>query len=206
MSLIMDALNKARQERQAAQRAKSTPPDAAATEPVAFSRPLEPETAVAGNAEGVGNSVFIGETEFLELIRGAEASASVPYEPAEPARDNLFSRKWLSQLTLIFALSAAIILSVTTVSRYWVIESEILKNALPDSPAHMTGELMGAALPGNFSIQGILWDAKDPIALIGTKTLRPGDLWNGHRLLSIQPDEVTILDATGIQHQIKVQA
>ncbi len=213
MSLIMDALNKARQERQAAQHAKSASPEAIAAEAVASSRAIEPETVpapntAAGNSEGMGNSVFIGETEFLDLIRGADARTSAAYEPAESSHSNLFSRKWISQLTLICALSAAIILSVTTLSRFWVIESEIFKKALPNSqtPRIAAGDSGGVSLPANFSIQGILWDAEDPIVLIGNKTLRAGDLWNGHQLLSIQPDGVTILDAAGMRHQIKVQA
>ena len=53
-----------------------------------------------------------------------------------------------------------------------------------------TGELSG------FSLAGILWDERDPIAMINGQPVRAGDELEGYRIVSIGRDRVSLSDGT----------
>ncbi len=172
MSLIMAALNKVRQE-------------AAPVEPVAPPQtPALPETPDTP-------SVFINEEELIRLMQQRHPVSPI-LRKGKPAARLLW---WLPVLGGV----AALFFLVQFISGFWVIESQVQRSVLDETPGKVMAS-MGPTVPGfnpAARLEGIFFDDKDPLCLIDGKILRAGDQWQNYEIVRIQPSEVTLVNPEG---------
>lgn len=79
---------------------------------------------------------------------------------------------------------------------------EELKEKNPFQPEHLTS--LGNERKTVTQLKGILWDSRNPVAIIGENVVKEGDTFDGKKVIKINPDSV-ILEEQGEQVTLELE-
>jgi hypothetical protein len=186
MSIVLKALEKAQKEK-----------NTKIPKPIIEASPLEPLAHFSNNEESTVTIIRIDEQPKLQQIEN-HISKTNPISEAFPHRYTILRKN----IFLVWGLLCIGIIGLISIN-WWITQNhpEISKlkttNDNTNTPAQskisaIKNIILEPNLP-QLKITGVMWDNKEPIALINGKCLKTGDEINGAKIVNIQQKEVSVL-------------
>lgn len=187
MSLIMEALNRMKKDQQLADKTEASE---------LSTKPIEAIFSENSAVEEKENRLYVGDLEF-------SSDENLAHSKIYKTNFRPWERAFSSRRFILGVMAGIFFLGFLGVMIYQLADfnSANVTPVASEIPSSGIAPLIPEIqLP---VLEGILYDAVNPLCLLSGAALKPGDTWQSFKILSIHPDSVRLLAPDGTERQLK---